>query len=224
MEKSQIKEMGKLSSKPIMEMAEQVLAKPMRANKSSKKPSLRQRWVEATWVGIGKKANEHTVVLDDDGPAIRVRTVTRRPMPVRWNIEKVKKVRARPRYPNPKDEDQEEALPDRLTIGIEITEHGDELEPIGRRVKEVTGRNFRITEPLLEKYGRAEGCAGCEASLLGDYRKISGSARRHTEACRAIIEAQMVGTEDNIKIRRRARQAEETGQKEKEEEKAVEED
>ena len=71
---------------------------------------------------------------------------------------------------------------------------------MGKKAEEVTGRNFRITESLLEKYGRTDGCPGCEASLLGEYSKLSGSARRHTDECRARIESQMVGTEDNIRI------------------------
>ena len=108
-------EWEKVIDKPIMEIGEQVMAKPMKAKRSNKKLSLRQRWVEATWVGIDRKTNEHVVVLADGGPTIRARTVTRRPMSARWNIEKVKKVRAKPRNPNPKDEEQLEALPERLT-------------------------------------------------------------------------------------------------------------
>ena len=69
--------MGKISEKPIIELGEQVMAKPLRAKKTNKKLSLKQRWVEATWVGIDRKTNEHLVVLDDGGPAIRVSTVTR---------------------------------------------------------------------------------------------------------------------------------------------------
>ena len=57
--------------------------------------------------------------------------MTRKPMPARWNIEKVANVRARPRNPNPQDDEQQEALPERLTRGLEITENGNEIEPIG---------------------------------------------------------------------------------------------
>ena len=55
------------------------------------------------------------MVLDDGGAAIRVRTLTRKPMSVRWSTEKIKNVRARPRNPNPKDDEQDETLPERLT-------------------------------------------------------------------------------------------------------------
>ena len=160
------------------------------------------------------------MVLDDGGPAIRVRTVTRRPMSVRWSKEKIQKVRARPRNPNPVDEEQTEPLPERLTRGMEIEDNGDELESVGKKSEEIVGRTFRITESLLEKYGRTEGCSGCEATLLGDYHQLSGSARRHTDECRARIITMMEGTEDNVRIRRKVQQA---AEKNKEEEEAEEE-
>ena len=124
-------------------------------------------------------------------------------MSARWNIEKVKNARARPRNPNPKDEEQQETLPEILTKGLEIADHGHDIETVGSKPEEVTGRNFRITEPLLEKYGRTEGCPGCEARILGKYQITSGSMRKHTEACRTRIEHQMVGTEDSVRIRRK---------------------
>ena len=83
-------------------------------------------------------------------------------------------------------------------------ENGDDLEPIGRKEVEVTGRNFRITEMLLEKYGRTEGCPGCEARVLGDYKMTSGSLRRHTDECRARLESQMKDTEDDVRIRKKS--------------------
>ena len=73
------------------------------------------------------------------------------------------------------------------------------------------GRNFRITESLPEKHGRTEGCPGCEADTLGESHRISGSARRHIDECRASLVSQMTGTEDNVRIRRRVRQSEEEG-------------
>ena len=191
--------MGKVSEKPMIEMGEQVLAKPMRARKTNKKLSLRQRWVDATWVGVDRKTNEHLVVLDDGGPAIRVRTVNRKPMTVRWNADKVKKVRARPRNPNPKDEDQQETLPERLTRGMEIGENGDKIEPVGKKPEAVKGRDFRITAPLLERHGRTEGCLGCEASIIGL------GQRPHTEECRKRFEREMEGTKDEVRIRRKVR-------------------
>ena len=71
---------------------------------------------------------------------------------MRWDTEKIKKIRARPRNPNPQDDEQTETLPERLNKGMEIVENGDELTPIGKKEEELVGRTFRITESLLEKY------------------------------------------------------------------------
>ena len=54
---------GKDSKKPIVEFKEQVMAKPLRSKRSTRKMSLKDRWAFATWVGIDVRTNEHVVVL-----------------------------------------------------------------------------------------------------------------------------------------------------------------
>ena len=44
-------------TKAVLEIGEQVMAKPLRGRKSQKKLSLKERWVFATWVGIDAKNN-----------------------------------------------------------------------------------------------------------------------------------------------------------------------
>ena len=90
---------------------------------------------------------------------------------------------------------------------MEIVENGDDIEITGRKKseEEIVERTFRITEGLLEKYGRTEGCSGCEATIIAEYHKLSGSARRHTDECRVRTISQMEGTEDNVRIRRKVR-------------------
>ena len=58
---------GKDSKKGIVEIGEQVMAKPLRGKKSNRKMSLKNRWVFATWVGIDARTHEHVVVLGDGG-------------------------------------------------------------------------------------------------------------------------------------------------------------
>jgi hypothetical protein len=58
---------GKDSKKAIIEVGEQVMAKPLRGKKTNRKVSLKDRWVFATWVGIDPRTNEHVVVLGDWG-------------------------------------------------------------------------------------------------------------------------------------------------------------
>ena len=58
---------GKFSKKAILEIGEQVMAKPLRNKKTSKKLALKERWVFATWVGIDARTNEYVVVICDGG-------------------------------------------------------------------------------------------------------------------------------------------------------------
>ena len=58
---------GRNSAKAVLEIVEQVMAKPLRCCKSQKKLSLKERWVFATWVGIDAKTNEHVVVIGEGG-------------------------------------------------------------------------------------------------------------------------------------------------------------
>ena len=55
---------GRNSAKAVLEIGEQVMAKPLRRRKSQKTLSLKERWF-ATWVGIDAKTNEHVVVLGE---------------------------------------------------------------------------------------------------------------------------------------------------------------
>ena len=77
--------MGKHSGKEIIEIGERVLAKISRGKESGRRQSLQTRWHEAVWVGIAKKSNEHIVVIEGSGQAIRCRTIRRRPTNNRWN-------------------------------------------------------------------------------------------------------------------------------------------
>ena len=45
---------GRNSAKAVLEVGEQMMAKPLRGRKSQKKLPLKERWVFATWVGNGK--------------------------------------------------------------------------------------------------------------------------------------------------------------------------
>ena len=87
--------MGKDSRQKFIEIGEQVLAKPKRNPTSNRKQALKSRWVHGTWVGITSRSNEHLVVLAQGGPAIRVRTVKRKPIADRWNFDEIQAIRAK---------------------------------------------------------------------------------------------------------------------------------
>ena len=76
-----------------------VLAKVTRCHTSTRKQALMSRWEDAIWVGVAKKSNEHLVVRKGGGPAIRCRSVKRRPFASRWSAAKVAEIEASPRKP-----------------------------------------------------------------------------------------------------------------------------
>ena len=177
--------LGKTSAKPILEIGEQVLAKPLRAQKSNKKLSLRSKWVHATWLGIAARTNEHIVAIEKGGAAIRVRTVKRKPAEDRWSGEALAEIKATPRNPNPKDEKQEEPLPERLTKGANPGGgDGDQLPNTNTEEDEVRLRDFKITKKLVEKFGITPGCKGCEGQIVG-------TRRAHSAECRLRMEEKM---------------------------------
>jgi len=124
----QMRLMGKRSQEKFIEIGEQVLAKPKRNPKSNRKQSLKSRWVYGTWVGKSSNSNEHIVVLAERGPAIKVRTVKRRPMSKRWNAEEVMSIIATPRIPNPRSDDQREPRCERLTEELEAADEHQKIE------------------------------------------------------------------------------------------------
>ena len=111
--------MGKNSSKDIVEIGEKVLAKISLGRQSQRKQALQTRWKEAVWVGIVKMSNEHTVVLEDGGHAVRCRTIKSRPKDARLDGKTILGIVATPRKPNSSESDKEE-------IGTAVTMAGDQ--------------------------------------------------------------------------------------------------
>ena len=138
--------MGKQCKVPVIEFGEQVLAKPMSQKQTQRKVSLKSRWIEATSVGITRNSNGHVVVLPAGGPAISVRTVKRRLVDNRWSFDAIKDVKSTVRHPNPKNQDQSEPKPERLTQGIDLGEsEGQNLKETKSEEKAPQVREFRIT-------------------------------------------------------------------------------
>ena len=100
--------MGKNSSKDIVEIGEKGLAKISRGRQRQRKQALQTRWKEAVWVGIAKMSNEHIVILEDGGHAVRCRTSKRRPKDARWDGKTISGIVATPRKPNPSEPHKKE--------------------------------------------------------------------------------------------------------------------
>ena len=139
--------MGKASTRAILEFGEQVLAKPMRAIKSRRKKSLKSKWVFGTWIGATSRSGEHVVALQDGGAAIKVRTVKRRPEDERWSAQAIKDIVASPKAPNPKDKNQGEIRPERLTKGADPGGgSGESLPEVAVQDQAFRSRDSKITK------------------------------------------------------------------------------
>ena len=90
--------------------------------------------------------------LPSGGPAIRDRTVKRRPVNDRWSFGVIKAVNSTVR----KNQDQSEPKSERLT-------------------------EFRITKAIQDRYGTTPGCIGCEAQFAGFCRRHHDECRRSIE-------------------------------------------
>ena len=115
--------------------------------------ALKTNWEDAIWVGIAKKSNEHIVILENGGPAMRRRTIKRKNQDSRWDASKVAEMRATPRHPNPMDE-QDADMKAEANVQVEFKEIEPDLRlprPETQGPREVKRRNFRITKKILEK-------------------------------------------------------------------------
>ena len=179
--------MGKEASQAMAEFGEVVWAKPLRQKKTNRKIALATRWISGIWVGLTSRSGENLVILPEGGPVIRVRTVVRRPASERWDAKAISDVIALPRLPNPRDTRQEKIEPESMTQGISVDgDSGANLkEPEPAEEQEATRRDFKITKPILERFGYSDACKGCEAVVFGL------PPRPHSQSCRHRLEAEM---------------------------------
>ena len=147
---------------------------------------------------MSSKTNEHLVALENGGSVIRVRTVKRRPADDRWNGKAIQEIVASPKAPNPKDKDQVQVLPERLTRGADPGGgDGVDLPEVEAIDQKFLVRDFKITKKIIEKFGMTPGCDGCEGNL-------TGMRRRHSNVCRRRMEEEM-GKDEALEARIHAR-------------------
>jgi len=175
------------------EFGEQVLAKPKRSNKALKKAgALEAKFHDATWVGYNARSNEHVVILQKGGPAIKVRTVKPKMQGDRWCADAIAEIAATPDAPNPHDDSQRDLRSERHTRGLDFSARGGHKLPEQRAQHEPgLKRNFRIGERLLEKFGPSVGRKACDAKIQGTETRAA-----HSDECRARMEQAM--REDEI--------------------------
>ena len=119
---------------------------------------------------------------------IKARTVKRRPIEERWSSEAMLEIKAPQRRPEAnktqatrvrrmREEDSRGEQPSAEDSGVMLEE-----ATVARRKLKAT--DFRITQGMMRKSGRTQGCIGCERAAEGAYAK-------HSEVCRARFEEVM---------------------------------
>ena len=79
------------------------------------------------------------------------------------------KRKATPNKLKPRQAEQRRSLPARDAVRADDNVHGQDLPEA--RVREGRYRHFRITGPVLSKYGYSDGCIGCRHKRAGlDHR------------------------------------------------------
>ena len=144
---------------------------------------------------MARRSNEHIVVLEQGGQAIRCRSVKRRPEVNKWDAEKIRNIVASPRMPNPEDPSRPDFDIDKTRLPRLAVPAEDVGRAQGRPVSELLRRDFRITKRMLERYDYTAGCPGYNAALSNKPRM------EHNKECRERIEAQMhEDPEDLVRI------------------------
>ena len=83
---------GRPCVQPLVEFDGVVWAKPLRRSAGIRqKVDLEAWWFKGIWVGPSDRSNEHLVICQGNGPAVRVRTTRRLAEANRWNHEMVDK-------------------------------------------------------------------------------------------------------------------------------------
>ena len=188
----------------FLEFGEQVMAKLAKPKPQSRmKRKISARMVKATWVGMTARTGEHRVVTGP-GRAIRVRTIKRRPVEVRWSGDAIMAIEATPRRPDPRrpqEEEMEAKVVDVENDDLRGLMHEDArganqeqehqeaapAQPEAPRQAEMprtqpkVPRELCITKRLLAKFGSTPGCPGCIQAQIGI------GQRAHTTECRLRI-------------------------------------
>ena len=122
---------------------------------------------DAIWVGVARRSNEHFVVLEQGGQAIRCRSVKRRPEVNKWDAEKIRNIVASPRMPNPED-------PSRPDFDIDKTRlprPAVPAEDVGRAQARLVSEPGTV--PVLEHSGLRGGSVSVAGATVGAHAVVS---------------------------------------------------
>ena len=129
--------------------------------------------------------------------AIRVRTITRKPLGKIWKADGIQAIRATSRYPNVTNRSQQDLRADEASRLVDIGGDGATVPDIEVEEMDKKLRDFKITKHVLGKFGYTLSCPGCEGSL-------AGKRRVHTSGCRRRLEDEICRDEkEKVRIKER---------------------
>ena len=108
------------------------------------------------------------MVVGEGRAAICVRTVLRRLVSDKWNVDAVTAVQASLRVPNPENQRQAKVMPERLTKKIDVEGDGSKIPEPTSRYQKIKFREFKITMVNLETFGLSDTYKVCEARTPGE--------------------------------------------------------
>ena len=148
---------GRISQRPLAEFGETVMHRIQK--KPEKLSGLETRWEPGVWLGISSRTNEAVIAVDEG--VVKCRTVRRVKEEDKWNVERVKAVKGRPRAPDPNKEGD-----DRIPVSVHIPQAQGQPPQEPQAPEELT-RIIYIKKTDVETYGKTPGCPGCESMGRG---------------------------------------------------------
>ena len=158
----------KLHSVPI---GEKVWYKKIRRNKVQEN-KLETEWFEGIWLGHNRNSNE--ILVGTSEGVVKAYAIRRQPEDVRWDGEMIKKMKGTPQKPDPNRPGDHVPISIRLEEAVQLKPEEEDIINKGVHL-----RRFRITIPMLNKYGYTEECEGCRFKQAG-----LNNSRAHSERCR----------------------------------------
>ena len=167
--------------------AEKVWYKRIRERKQQEN-KMDSEWFEGLWLGHHRNTNE--ILIGTTEGVVRAYAIRRKAEDQRWDPVMIKEMKGTPQQPDPSKPGGQ--IPVRIRFDEAAKLVPEETKPA--RV-ETELRRFRITTPMLERYGFTEGCQGCRFKQAG-----LKDGRGHSETCRTRLMEAMKEDEEGRKV------------------------
>jgi hypothetical protein len=166
---------GRPFGQRLVGFGEQVFAKlPIKGPQHGADGNMAPRHVIGTFVGYAKDSNSYRIVVNNK--VMNTRSIMRRPMSERWQIDAIEGITSTPWDLLGKSE-----------VRAKFKPNEEELEKFPDRQPGVP-RRFKITKKDLEEVGYSEGCPQCDHIMRYGNNQ---PGLQHQERCRARVLAEL---------------------------------